>query len=47
MTWVVVPAAGRGTRVGGEIPKQYLSMLGRPLIRHTLDRVRRIRACRG
>ena len=39
MTWVVVPAAGRGTRVGGEIPKQYLSMLGRPLIRHTLDRV--------
>jgi 2-C-methyl-D-erythritol 4-phosphate cytidylyltransferase len=39
MTWVVVPAAGRGTRIGGEIPKQYLSMLGRPLIRHTLDRV--------
>ncbi len=39
MTWVVVPAAGRGTRVGGEIPKQYLNLLGRPLIRHTLERV--------
>lgn len=39
MTWVVVPAAGRGTRVGGETPKQYLNLLGRPLIRHTLDRV--------
>ena len=39
MTWVVVPAAGRGTRVGGETPKQYLNLLGRPLIRHALDRV--------
>jgi 2-C-methyl-D-erythritol 4-phosphate cytidylyltransferase len=39
MTWVVVPAAGRGRRVGGETPKQYLNLLGRPLIRHTLDRV--------
>jgi 2-C-methyl-D-erythritol 4-phosphate cytidylyltransferase len=39
VTWVVVPAAGRGTRIGGEIPKQYLNLLGRPLIRHTLERV--------
>lgn len=39
MTWVVVPAAGRGMRVGGEIPKQYLTLNGRPLIRHTLERV--------
>jgi len=39
VTWVVVPAAGRGTRVGGEIPKQYLNLIGRPLIRHTLERV--------
>jgi 2-C-methyl-D-erythritol 4-phosphate cytidylyltransferase len=37
--WVVVPAAGRGLRVGGEIPKQYLPLLGRPLLRHTLERV--------
>jgi 2-C-methyl-D-erythritol 4-phosphate cytidylyltransferase len=36
MTWVVVPAAGRGARFGGEIPKQYLDLLGRPLIEHTL-----------
>lgn len=37
--WVVVPAAGRGTRFGGEVPKQYLPVLGRPLIRHTLERL--------
>lgn len=35
--WVVVPAAGRGTRFGSELPKQYLEVAGRPLIAHTLD----------
>lgn len=39
--WVVVPAAGRGLRVGGQVPKQYLPILGRPLIRHTLERLAR------
>lgn len=37
--WVVVPAAGRGARFGGELPKQYAPILGRPLIRHTLERL--------
>ena len=37
--WCVVPAAGRGTRVGGDLPKQYLPLAGRPLILHTLDRL--------
>ncbi|WEN13574.1 2-C-methyl-D-erythritol 4-phosphate cytidylyltransferase [Rhodanobacter sp. AS-Z3] len=37
--WCVVPAAGRGTRVGGECPKQYLPLAGRPLIEHTLERL--------
>ena len=35
--WAVVPAAGRGTRFGGELPKQYLEVAGRSLIAHTLD----------
>lgn len=35
--WCVVPAAGRGARVGGEIPKQYLSIAGKPLLLHTLE----------
>lgn len=34
--WAVVPAAGRGARFGGEIPKQYLEVAGAPLIAHTL-----------
>ncbi len=36
MTWAVVPAAGCGARLGGDIPKQYLDIAGAPLIQHTL-----------
>lgn len=36
MTWVVVPAAGRGLRAGAALPKQYQPIFGRPLIEHTL-----------
>ncbi|MFD0740427.1 2-C-methyl-D-erythritol 4-phosphate cytidylyltransferase [Lysobacter koreensis] len=35
--WAVIPAAGRGTRFGGDIPKQYLQAAGQPLIAHALD----------
>lgn len=35
--WVVVPAAGRGTRFGGTRPKQYVEVAGLPLILHTLE----------
>ncbi len=37
MTWVVVPAAGRGARVGAALPKQYLDIDGLPLIAYTLQ----------
>ena len=37
--WCVIPAAGRGTRVGGDCPKQYLPLAGRALILHTLERL--------
>lgn len=37
LVWAVVPAAGRGTRFGGEVPKQYLQVGGRPLLAYTLD----------
>ena len=36
MTWVVLPAAGRGTRFGGDVPKQYLEVAGEPLLAHGL-----------
>lgn len=39
--WCVVPAAGRGSRVGGTSPKQYLPLGGQPLIWHTLQRLAR------
>lgn len=34
--YAIVPAAGSGSRFAAERPKQYLPMLGRPLIHHTL-----------
>ena len=33
----IVVAAGRGHRLGGEIPKQYRPLGGRPLLRHCLE----------
>jgi len=39
MPWCLVPAAGSGTRVGGDCPKQYLPLAGRALIEHTLERL--------
>ncbi|MDP2228277.1 MAG: 2-C-methyl-D-erythritol 4-phosphate cytidylyltransferase [Moraxellaceae bacterium] len=37
--WCVVPAAGRGLRVGGDLPKQYLSLNGKTVMQCTLDRL--------
>lgn len=37
--WAIVPAAGRGERFGGGVPKQYLQLQGRPLIAHALQRL--------
>lgn len=33
---VLIPAAGSGSRMGMDTPKQYLPLLGKPVIRHTL-----------
>ena len=35
----VVPAAGRGERFGGSLPKQYLEIAGRPLLAWTVARL--------
>ncbi|HSX59056.1 MAG TPA: 2-C-methyl-D-erythritol 4-phosphate cytidylyltransferase [Tahibacter sp.] len=37
--WCVVPAAGRGRRFGGDVPKQYLRLNDKPLLLHTLERL--------
>lgn len=33
----IIVAAGRGTRVGGEIPKQYRDLGGKAVLRHTVE----------
>ena len=35
--WVVVPAAGAGRRMGGDIPKQYLMLCGKSVLDHSLE----------
>lgn len=37
--WVVVPAAGRGERMGGDIPKQYIMLGDQYMLQHTLSRL--------
>lgn len=37
--WAIVPAAGLGLRVGAGKPKQYLTIYGKAVIEHTLDRL--------
>ncbi|UPG88663.1 2-C-methyl-D-erythritol 4-phosphate cytidylyltransferase [Luteibacter aegosomaticola] len=37
--WCVIPAAGKGVRAGGDRPKQYQHVAGRPLLDHTLERL--------
>lgn len=34
--WAVVPAAGTGRRMAAEVPKQYLTVAGLPILEHTL-----------
>lgn len=37
--WLVVPAAGQGRRMAADRPKQYLPLLDRPVLAHTLERL--------
>ena len=45
--WVVVPAAGSGRRMGTDLPKQYLPLLGKTIIEHTLDKLVMLDAVEG
>ena len=35
--FALIPAAGSGTRMGNELPKQYLALNSRPMIYHAID----------
>lgn len=36
--WVIIVAGGSGTRMGSTIPKQFLRLQGRAVIRHSMER---------
>jgi 2-C-methyl-D-erythritol 4-phosphate cytidylyltransferase len=44
MNSVIIVAAGAGSRFGGDIPKQFVKLAGKPLIMHTLERFEMCRA---
>ncbi len=33
----VIPAAGKGTRIGGDLPKQFIELAGKPIVLHVLE----------
>ena len=35
---VIIPAAGSGTRFGGELPKQFRELAGKPIVQHVIER---------
>lgn len=38
MNIAIIPAAGSGSRLGGQIPKQFLEVAGAPILAHTINR---------
>lgn len=45
--WVVIPAAGRGERMGGDSPKQYKPLAGKTLLQVTLEKMLALPAIAG
>ena len=37
--WAILPAAGNGTRFASSIPKQYLTLLDKTVMQHSVDRI--------
>ena len=37
--YALIPAAGSGARMGGDAPKQYLPLNGKPMIHHAVARL--------
>lgn len=36
--YAIIVAGGSGTRMGGDLPKQFISVGGKPILRHTIER---------
>ena len=40
MDYIIIVAGGKGLRMGGDIPKQFLPIGGKPVLMRTIDRFR-------
>ena len=40
MDYVIIVAGGKGLRMGGDVPKQFIPIAGKPVLMHTLERFR-------
>jgi 2-C-methyl-D-erythritol 4-phosphate cytidylyltransferase len=40
--WAIIPAAGYGKRISGDLPKQYRLVAGEPVILHTLRNLQKV-----
>lgn len=40
-TGVIIVAAGQGTRMGASLPKQFISLAGKPIVVHSVERFRK------
>ena len=38
MDHIIIVAGGKGTRMGGDLPKQFLPIGGRPVLMHTIKK---------
>ncbi|MCM3719727.1 2-C-methyl-D-erythritol 4-phosphate cytidylyltransferase [Fictibacillus phosphorivorans] len=45
--WTVIPAAGQGKRMNAGISKQWIELLGEPVLKHTVDVFEKDPACSG
>lgn len=37
MDYVIIVAGGKGTRIGGDLPKQFICLKGKPILMHTIE----------
>lgn len=40
MDYIIIVAGGKGLRMGGDLPKQFLPLGGKPVLMHTIERFR-------
>ena len=39
--YAIIVAGGKGTRMGSDIPKQFMAIAGKPILAHTIEKFHR------